>query len=110
MLFYQVGFKYQCLNLIIHNNKLKIGDHLDELTRLWIMISARVKVRPHTVPQILCLADIDDLPSLILVDIDTGVGGEGLKFFGDRHNFILTCHQHFAPQRHEEHKEKYVLS
>src|SRR5438128_12610092 len=85
MLFDKVGLEHEGLNLIIDNNKLKICDYLNKLPRLWIVISARVEIRPHAVSQVLGLADINDLPSLVFMDIDTGVGRQGLKFFGDRH-------------------------
>ena len=70
----QVRFEYECLNLIVHNNKLKIRDDLYQLARLRIMISAGVKIRTHAVTQILSLPDIDDLTGSIPMNVDPGVG------------------------------------
>ena len=67
----------------------KIRDHLDQLPRFRIVVAARVKIRPHAVPQILGLADIHDLARRILVDVDTGVRWNGFEFLGERHTSIL---------------------
>lgn len=90
MLFYQVRLEHQCLNFVIYNDKLEIGDHADELPRLWVVIATRVEIGPHAIAKILCLTDIDDLARRIFVDIDAGVGRQGLELFGNGHTIILT--------------------
>lgn len=74
VLFDQVRLEHEGLNLIIYNNKLKIGDHPHELPRLRVVIAARVKIAADPVTQILGLADIYDLPGRIFVDVNAGRG------------------------------------
>lgn len=98
----QVRFEYEGFNLIIDNNKLKIGDHLYELSRLWIVIAARMKIGANTVAKVLGLADIDDLSGRILVNIDPGVGGQRFEFLGNGHFTILAG---FSHREHRGHRD-----
>ena len=85
MLFDEIGFEYESLNLIIDNNKLKIGYHAHELPRLWIVIAAGVKVAANPIPEIFSLADIHDFAGRIFVDINAGGCRQSFEFFGYRH-------------------------
>lgn len=72
VLFDQVRLEHEGLNLIIDNNKLKIGDHPHQLPRLRVVITARVKITAYPVAQIFGLADVYDLPGSIFVDVNAG--------------------------------------
>lgn len=89
MLLYQVRFEHERLDFVIHHDKFEIRDYLYELPRLWIVVSARMKVRPHTVSQVLCLANIHDLARRIFVNVDSGIGWQGFELFRNGHLSIL---------------------
>jgi hypothetical protein len=44
-----------------------------------------VKIRPHAAAQIFRLADIDDLPLGVLVEVHARIGGEGAYFLEEVH-------------------------
>ena len=91
VLFYKVRFQYEGLDLVINHDKLKIGDDLDQLLCLRVLVTARLKVLPDTIAQVLCLADVDDLAGRIFMNINAGPDGQGFEFLDDRHNSILAC-------------------
>jgi hypothetical protein len=53
-------------------------------------MTARLKILPDPVAQILGLADVNDFSAVIFMDINAGVGGQGFEFFGDSHASIIT--------------------
>ena len=91
MLFYEIRFQDEGLDLVIDHDEFKIGDHFDELLCFRVLVTARLKVLPDTIAQVLCLADIDDLTGCILMNINAGSDGQGFEFLDDRHNSILAC-------------------
>ena len=74
VLFDQVRFEHERLDLVIDDDKLKIGDEFDQIARLGVEIAARLKVLTDTAAKVFGLADIDDLARRVLVNIDTGGG------------------------------------
>lgn len=90
VLFDQIRFEHQRLDLVIDDDKLEIGYLFYKLPRFRIMISARLKVRPHTISQVLRLADIQDLAHRIFMNVDARTGRQGFEFVRDRHYLILT--------------------
>ena len=78
MLFDEVRFQDEGLDLVIDDDKFKIGDHFNQLPRLRVLMPARLKILTNAVSQVLCLADVNDLAGGIFMDINTGTRGQGL--------------------------------
>ena len=81
MLFYEIRFENEGFDLAIHDNKFKVDDQSNELSRLSILISARLKILAYAAPQILCLADINDLSVTVLMQINADCGWQRFEFF-----------------------------
>ena len=91
MLFYEIRFQDEGLDLVIDHDEFKVRDHFDQLLCFRVLVPARLKVLPDTIAQVLCLADVDDLAGRILMNINAGSDREGFEFLDDRHNSILAC-------------------
>ena len=85
----EVRLENQGLDLVVHDDELEIRDQPDQLSRLRIVITARLKIRPDAVAKVLCFADIQDLAGLIPVNVDTGICRQRFEFFRDGHIFII---------------------
>src|SRR5437763_1915678 len=56
-----------------------------------VVPAPRLEVRAHTVAQVLRLADVYDLPRVVLVQIDAGAGGQIFKFLFERQRNAPLC-------------------
>ncbi len=85
----EIRLKHQRFDLRIRHDELKIADAAHKLARLPVVPAPRLKIRAHAVPQILRLADVDDLSRVILVQVDAGRRWQIPKFFFERHCRLL---------------------
>src|SRR5712675_1075142 len=87
------GFEGECFGFIIGDDEFDIGDlsyqlfSLDAVTEF--ARAAGLKIRTHTIAQVLGLADIDDFAALVLVKIDSRRARNFFKFFVERHSWFI---------------------
>ena len=89
MVFDEVRFQHQCLDLVVDDDEFKIGDHFYKLLCLRVLMTTRLKVLADAIAQVLSLADVDDLAGGIFMNINAGSDRQGFEFLGNRHNSIL---------------------
>ena len=89
MLLDERSFENECLGFIISDDKLDIGDLMDQLFGLDAVTElappARLKIRTNAITQVLGFADIDDFPSGVFVQIHTRRARNFFQFFVESH-------------------------
>ena len=81
MLLDQVRLKDQRLHLVRRHDRLNVGDMRDHRAHLRRVIAAALKILPDAVLEDNCLAHVDDLPVVVLHDIDARAVRQQLQFF-----------------------------
>jgi hypothetical protein len=76
----QIGLENESFDLVIDDDELEIRDGFDQSPGLGVLVSARLKILPHAIAEVLGLADIQDLPISILVQVDARSDGKGFEF------------------------------
>ena len=79
----EVTFQQQRFQFRVRRPDFQIGDLGNEPLRLGRQIRAGVKVRPDAVAQVDGLADVDDRPARVTVDIDAGASRQEVEFLAD---------------------------
>src|SRR4051794_26437480 len=89
MLLDERSLENECLGFIISDDKLDIGDLMDQLFRLDAVTEfttpAAVKIRTHAIAQVLGFADIEDLPGGLVVQIYPRPSRNLFHFFSQSH-------------------------
>ena len=75
---YQAAFQHQRVKFAGADDEIKIGDVVDELQGLGVVVRIMPEVGGDAVFQRLCLADIDYLPGPVLHEIDAGAEGKAI--------------------------------
>ena len=76
----QVALQHECLQLRVCHNILKAGDMCHHLFNLGTLVSAALKILPHTIFQADCLTHINDRIFFIVHNINARLGGKFLQF------------------------------
>src|SRR6476469_177127 len=89
MLLDERSLENECFGFIISDDKLDIGDLMDQLFGLDAVTEfappARLKIRTNAITQVLGFADIDDFPGVVLVQIHTRRARNLFQFFIQSH-------------------------
>src|ERR1043165_5106348 len=83
------SFENEGLSFVVSDDELNVGDLLDQFFGLdpitEITAPARLEIRTHAIAQVLRLADIDDFPAGVLVQVHAGCARNFLEFFVESH-------------------------
>ena len=92
MLFDERSLEDEGFDFIVSNDKFNIGNLPDEFFGLNAVTelagASSLKIRAHTIAQVLGFADIDDLSRGVLVQVNTGRARNFFEFLVERH-FVL---------------------
>ncbi len=98
----EVRFEHERLDLGVGDDEFEVAYAADEFARLRVVAAPRLEIGAHAVAEVLRLADVDDLPRLVLVQIDAGRRGQILKFLFERQSlalqlpFTMRIHRQFS--------------
>lgn len=85
VLFDEVRFKHQRLDLVIDDDKLEIRNSFYKTSCFGVLVAAGLKILPHTAAQIFRLTDVNYFAISALVKIYAGFNGQCFEFFFECH-------------------------
>ena len=80
----QVHLEDERLELRTDHDPLDIGDVLHQLAGLVVLVGALLEIGAHPVAQVDRLADVDDLPAVLFIDVTARLGGQGIEVLLER--------------------------
>ena len=92
----QIIFERQRLFFVVHHNVIEVGDFTHQRPGLGVLDRFIQEVRPHAIPQRLGFPHVQDVPSRVSKQIDSGLRGQIGNFFADFHRCVTISLELFA--------------